>query len=92
MRSYDTNGTLLWEFAGMTSIHAVTPFASHGLLFVSSGYFPDPLRPTYAIRPGARGDISLKGEERATSSSRGRTRPWRRRIPRRLSSAISTTR
>jgi outer membrane protein assembly factor BamB len=48
----------------MTSIHAVTPFASHGLLFVSSGYFPDPVRPTYAIRPGAAGDISLKPETR----------------------------
>jgi outer membrane protein assembly factor BamB len=60
VRSYDTNGALLWELAGMTSIHAVTPIASHGLLFVSSGYFPDTPRPTYAIRPGARGDISLE--------------------------------
>ena len=34
---------------------------------VSSGYFPDPLRPTYAIRPGATGDISLKGEARTNS-------------------------
>jgi outer membrane protein assembly factor BamB len=67
VRSYDTNGKLLWELAGMTSIHAVTPFASHGLLFVSSGYFPDALRPTYAIKPGAAGDISLKGEERSNS-------------------------
>jgi len=63
VRSYDTNGNLLWELAGMTSIHAVTPVAGHGLLFVSSGYFPDNPRPTYAIRPGARGDISLKATE-----------------------------
>ncbi len=63
VRSYDTNGNLLWELAGMTSIHAVTPVAGHGLLFVSSGYFPDSPRPTYAIRPGARGDISLKAGE-----------------------------
>lgn len=67
VRSYDTSGKLLWELAGMTSIHAVTPFASHGLLFVSSGYFPDSLRPTYAIKPGATGDISLKGEERSNT-------------------------
>jgi len=67
VRSYDLNGKLLWELTGMTSIHAVTPFASHGLLFVSSGYFPDSLRPTYAIRPGAAGDISLKGEERTNA-------------------------
>jgi len=58
---------LLWELAGMTSIHAVTPLSSHGLLFVSSGYFPDSLRPTYAIKPGATGDISLKGDERANA-------------------------
>jgi outer membrane protein assembly factor BamB len=63
VRSYDTDGNLLWELAGMTSIHAVTPVAGHGLLFVSSGYFPDNPRPTYAIRPGARGDISLKTGE-----------------------------
>lgn len=67
VRSYDTSGKLLWELTGMTSIHAVTPFASHGLLFVSSGYFPDPLRLTYAIKPGAAGDISLKGEDRSNA-------------------------
>lgn len=65
IRSYDTNGKLLWELAGMTSIHAVTPIAGHGLLFVSSGYFPDSRRPTYAIKPGAAGDISLKGDEQS---------------------------
>lgn len=65
VRSYDTDGRLLWELAGMTSIHAVTPVAGHGLLFVSSGYFPDNPRPTYAIRPGATGDISLKEGERS---------------------------
>jgi outer membrane protein assembly factor BamB len=62
-RAYDTSGTLLWELSGMTSIHAVTPVAGHGLLFVSSGYFPDTPRPTYAIRPGAKGDISLEPGE-----------------------------
>jgi len=67
VRSYDTSGRLLWQLAGMTSIHAVTPIASHGLLYVSSGYFPDSKRPTYAIRPGASGDISLKGEERSNA-------------------------
>ena len=67
VRSYDTSGTLLWELSGMTSIHAVTPFASQGLLFVSSGYVSDPRRPTYAIKPGAAGDISLKDDERANA-------------------------
>jgi len=63
VRSYDTSGKLLWELRGMTSIHAATPIASQGLLYVSSGYPTDPLRPVYAFRPGATGDISLKPEE-----------------------------
>jgi outer membrane protein assembly factor BamB len=59
VRSYDLNGTLLWELAGMSTITIPTPFARHGLLFISSGYVADKLRPTYAIKPGASGDISL---------------------------------
>jgi hypothetical protein len=45
---------------GMSSISIPTPFERHGLLFISSGYVGDALRPAYAIRPGASGDISLK--------------------------------
>ena len=40
-----------------------TPFARHGLLYVSSGYPGANPRPVYAIRPGASGDISLKPDE-----------------------------
>jgi outer membrane protein assembly factor BamB len=63
VRSYDLAGKQLWEFRGMSSIAIPTPFAAHGLLFISSGYVLDPLRPTYAIRPTASGDISLKEGE-----------------------------
>jgi outer membrane protein assembly factor BamB len=63
VRSYDLNGKLLWEFSGMSSIDIPTPLAAHGLLFITSGYPGDPLRPAYAIRPGASGDISLKKDE-----------------------------
>jgi outer membrane protein assembly factor BamB len=63
VRSYDLEGKLLWEFGGMSSISIPTPSAAEGLLFVSSGYILDKLRPVYAIKPGARGDITLaKGE------------------------------
>ena len=48
-----------------TTLHTPTPFAQRGILYVSSGYFSDPRRPVFAIRPGASGDISLKGEETA---------------------------
>lgn len=62
-RSYDLEGKLLWELSGMSTIAIPTPFTRHGLLYVSSGYVADQLRPTYAIRPGASGDISLKAGE-----------------------------
>ncbi len=62
-RSYDLDGKLLWEFGGMSSIDIPTPFASHGLLFITSGYVGDQIRPVYAIKPGASGDLTLaKGE------------------------------
>jgi len=59
VRSYDLDGRLLWSLEGMSSITIATPFAANGLLYVSSGYVLDRLRPIYAIRPGASGDISL---------------------------------
>jgi len=67
VRSYDLEGNLLWSLRGMSSITIATPFAAHGLLYVSSGYVGDQQRPIYAIKPGASGDISLEGE--ATSNA-----------------------
>ncbi len=63
VRSYDLNGKLLWEFGGMSSISIPTPFAGFGLLYIASGYVLDPVRPTYAIRPGASGDITLAKDQ-----------------------------
>ena len=63
VRSYDPDGKLLWELKGMSLNTTPTPFAAHGLLYVSSGYAGDTFRPAYAIRPGANGDISLKPGE-----------------------------
>jgi outer membrane protein assembly factor BamB len=63
LRSYDLDGKLLWSLRGMSTIDIPTPCAGDGLLFVSSGYVGDKLRPLYAIRPGAGGDISLKPGE-----------------------------
>ncbi|MCC2667572.1 MAG: outer rane biosis protein [Armatimonadetes bacterium] len=65
VRSYDLNGKLLWWLEGMSSITIATPYAADGLLYVSSGYVGSPLRPLYAIRPGAEGNISLGREERS---------------------------
>jgi outer membrane protein assembly factor BamB len=63
VRSYDLDGKLLWELKGMSVIAIPTPFARHGLLYVSSGYVMDKTKPVYAIRPGAAGDISLQENE-----------------------------
>ena len=68
VRSYDVNGKLLWTLTGMSTIQIPTPLAAHGLLYISSGYPGDPLRPVYAIRPGASGDISLKTGETSNAS------------------------
>ena len=67
VRSYDLDGKLLWELKGMTWINVPTPFAKHGLLYISSGWVGDAVRPVYAIRPGAAGDISLKDGETANA-------------------------
>jgi len=63
VRSYDLDGKVLWEFGGMSSIVIPTPFSKDGLLYVCSGYVGDKNRPVFAVRPGARGDISLKEGE-----------------------------
>ena len=60
VRSYDLAGTELWNFRGLNSISIPQPFSAHGLLYVTSGYVGDTIRPVYAIRPGATGDISLE--------------------------------
>ena len=63
VRSYDLEGKLLWSLKGMSSITIGTPYADHGLLYISSGYVMDKSRPIYAIRPGANGDISLEPDK-----------------------------
>ena len=66
IRSYDLKGKLLWTLSGMSSITIATPYEHKGLLYVTSGYVLSGLRPVYAIRPGAAGDISLpRGETKS---------------------------
>jgi outer membrane protein assembly factor BamB len=67
IRSYDLDGKLLWEMGGMSIISIPTPFARHALLYVSSGYVMDLFnRPVYAIRPGAKGDITLPADAKSS--------------------------
>jgi outer membrane protein assembly factor BamB len=63
IRGYDPlTGEELWQLRPNSDITTPTPFVAHDLIFVTSGYRP--VQPIYAIRPGARGDISLNpGQE-----------------------------
>jgi outer membrane protein assembly factor BamB len=64
MRSYDLEGSLLWEIGGPMSHLAIpSPFANSGLLYLTSGFTGDEARPVFAVRPGASGDITLKPNE-----------------------------
>jgi outer membrane protein assembly factor BamB len=63
VRGYDpASGKQLWTLGPNSEITIGTPVAGNGLVYVTGGY--PPVRPIYAIRPGAEGDISLqKGQE-----------------------------
>lgn len=63
VRGYEAaTGTLLWTLGPNSEITIGTPVVGPGVVFVTGGY--PPVRPIYAIRPGASGDISLqKGQE-----------------------------
>lgn len=57
--AYDLSGKEVWSFTGgMSSLTIGTPFTAHGLLFLGSGYFQDQTRGFFAIKPGAKGDIT----------------------------------
>ena len=68
IRSYDLEGKLLWQLGPMSSIAIPTPFSKFDLLYLSSGYVGDQVRPVYAVKPGAAGDISLKPGETSNGS------------------------
>ncbi|HWI17409.1 MAG TPA: PQQ-binding-like beta-propeller repeat protein [Vicinamibacterales bacterium] len=67
IRSYGLDGKPLWTLRPSSTHVIPTPFASGGLLYVSSGYVGDSTRPVYAIKPGGDGDISLKSGETANA-------------------------
>ncbi len=57
--SYDLAGKELWRMSGMGLSPIPTPFAYEGLLYVNAGRGS----PLYAIKPGAKGDISLAKDQ-----------------------------
>ncbi len=57
--SYDLAGNELWRMSGMSAVPIPTPFAYDGLLYIDGGRGAALI----ALRPGAKGDISLKNDE-----------------------------
>jgi hypothetical protein len=58
VRAYDpSTGSVLWTLAPNSEIAIGTPVVHRNLAIVTAGY--PPVRPVYAVRGGARGDISL---------------------------------
>jgi outer membrane protein assembly factor BamB len=55
--SYGTDGRELWRLKGMTQ-STPSPIAADGALLAGSGAQGDTSRPLFAVRPGAKGDIS----------------------------------
>ena len=60
--SYDVDGKEQWRLKGMTQA-TPSPVAADGLLYVGSGSQGESGRPLMAIRPGAKGDISLAKDQ-----------------------------
>jgi outer membrane protein assembly factor BamB len=61
-RGYDPNtGRELWRLSGNSEIAIPTPIVGPGFVIVTNGYRG--VQPIFAIKPGASGDITLKGEE-----------------------------
>jgi hypothetical protein len=67
VRGYDAvTGTLLWTLGPNSEITVGTPVAGKDLVYVTGGY--PPVRPVYAVKPGASGDITLaKGETKSAA-------------------------
>ena len=55
-RSYAPDGSVIWKFDGRMSVLTIpSPFASDGLLYLTSGYFQDSKRPVFALEAGCQG-------------------------------------
>ncbi len=58
VRGYDPKtGRELWKLGGSSKITAPTPIFAEGLHIIASGRAPE--RPVFAVKPGARGDLTL---------------------------------
>ncbi|HEV3302918.1 MAG TPA: PQQ-binding-like beta-propeller repeat protein [Planctomycetaceae bacterium] len=67
--SYDLSGNELWKIKGKSILSIPSPFARDGLLYVTSGHVLWGKHRIYAIRPGAKGDISPPDDDKDEKST-----------------------
>ena len=62
VRAYDpATGALTWKLGPNSEVTVGTPVVGDGLVYITGGY--PPVRPIYAVKPGASGDISMPKEQ-----------------------------
>ena len=67
IRAYDTaTGRLLWTLGPNSEVTVGTPVTGDGVIYVTGGY--PPVRPLYAIKPSAAGEIALSKEKPASDA------------------------
>jgi outer membrane protein assembly factor BamB len=67
IRGYDpASGRELWRLGKSSKITAPTPVFADGLFVVASGRAPE--RPIFAVRPGARGDLTLAADQTSSEA------------------------
>ena len=67
IRGYDAaTGALVWTLGPNSEVTVGTPVVGEGLVYVTGGY--PPVRPIYAIKPTASGDISLPKEKTSSDA------------------------
>ena len=72
-RGYDSaTGKELWRFSGNSEIAIPTPIVGGGFVFITNGYRG--IQPIRALKHGATGDITLKGEDTTNASIAWSTR------------------
>ena len=66
-RGYDPDtGKELWKYSGNSEIAIPTPIVGPGFVVITNGYRG--VQPIVAVKPGATGDITLKGDETKSAS------------------------
>ncbi|CAN5851790.1 hypothetical protein BH18ACI5_BH18ACI5_01900 [soil metagenome] len=67
IRGYDpATGKELWKLGPNSEVTVGTPVVGDGLIYITGGY--PPVRPIYAVKPGASGDLTMPKDKTTTEA------------------------